>query len=208
GNNTGLLTSAGGYDAFIVKYNSQGLAQWAKRFGSSNGDSISGVALDSVGNIIVTGSFIGTVDFGGALMTSVPNPVLGSTVPDWFVAKYSPAGSLLWVKGFGGSGSDVGNAVAVDGSDNIFVVGALGSANVVFGSYTFSSSSGAIVLAKLSPQGAVTWAEQCGGTSTAKAIAVDHSGNIVVTGTWNGGDLGGGAVAGGGLFVAKYSGIT
>src|SRR5207302_243020 len=28
GNNTGLLTSAGGFDAFIVKYNSQGLAQW------------------------------------------------------------------------------------------------------------------------------------------------------------------------------------
>jgi hypothetical protein len=209
GNNTGVLSSAGGYDAFIVKYNAQGVAQWAKRFGSSSADGINGVAIDSGGNIIVAGSFAGTVDFGGATLSSVANPVLGSTVADGFVAKYSASGSLIWVMGFGGSSSDVGNAVAVDGSDNIFLAATLGSANVAFGNYTFSSVNGTMIVAKLTAQGAVSWAEQWGSSTTAaKAMAVDRLGNVVLTGSWGGGNLGGGSLAAGGLFVVKYGGLN
>src|SRR5262249_12900354 len=70
---SGLLTSAGGMDCFIAKYNPQGALLWAKRFGGPSHDEIRGVATDSGGNIIVAGYFSGTMDFGGVTLTSFAN---------------------------------------------------------------------------------------------------------------------------------------
>jgi hypothetical protein len=204
----GVLSSAGGMDAFIVKYSPQGALLWARRFGAGYDDTLYGAATDGAGNVVVAGFFSGTVDFGGVVLTSVPTPGYGYAFSDAFVAKYSPTGSLLWVQTFGGILSESVYGVAVDGSGNIFLAAALGSANVVFGGFTLSSAGGYdVMLAKLSPQGAVLWAERWGGANNdqPKGIAVDRSGNPVVVGNWGGGDLGGGGVAAG-LFVAKYSG--
>jgi len=54
----------------VVKYNAQGGLVWVKRIGGSSDDDIQGVAIDSADNIIVVGSFNGTVDFGGGPITS------------------------------------------------------------------------------------------------------------------------------------------
>src|SRR5439155_11265907 len=82
----GLLTSAGTKDIFVAKYSgADGSHQWSKRYGGTGDDHASGVTLDNGGNVGLTGSFKGTVDFGGgALITP------GA---DMFVAKYSAAGS-------------------------------------------------------------------------------------------------------------------
>jgi hypothetical protein len=209
---SGTLSSAGGVDGFIVKYGPQGTLLWAKRFGGVSDDSAHSVTIDSAGNIIVVGYFSGTVDFGGTILTSVPNPVLGQYVADAFIAKYSPSGSLIWAKGFGGSSADSGIAVTVDGSDNVFMAVTLQSANAVFGTSTFSTAGGDdIVLLKLSAQGAVTWAKRLGGANAddARAITVDRSGDLLVTGNFTTStDLGGGTINASGttIFVAKYSG--
>jgi hypothetical protein len=209
----GVLTSAALNDGFIVKYGPQGDFLWAKRFGGYGDDAANDVAFDSSGNLIVVGTFAGAnVDFGGISLTSTYNPSQGQdVVPDVFIAKYSPTGSLLWVKSFGGINGEYGRGVAVDGSDNIIMVGALESANVAFGSFTLSSSgSDDIVLAKLSPQGTVLWAKRYGAENPDQAysITVDRSGDILLGGQspWGATDLGGGTVNGG-LFVAKYSGL-
>src|SRR5262249_45103822 len=66
----GALSSAGGKDIFVVKIDSAGSVLWAKRFGSTGDDYVRGVAVDSMNNIVVTGRFEGTVDFGTASLQS------------------------------------------------------------------------------------------------------------------------------------------
>jgi hypothetical protein len=75
-------TQIGSNDFFVVKYNSSGTKQWTKQFGSSNSDSLSGVATDSSGNVYVLGSTSGGVD---------GNTNSGST--DVFIVKYNSSGT-------------------------------------------------------------------------------------------------------------------
>src|ERR1043166_3824090 len=137
------------FDAFVAKYTAQGGLLWSKAFGGGARNYARAVAVDSQGNVIVAGDFSGTADFGGMILTA-PDPY-GVWAADMFVAKYSPSGSLLWVKSFGGASGDMGNAVAVDGSDNIILAGGLSSYGVNFGSgITLSGID--MVLVKLSPE--------------------------------------------------------
>jgi hypothetical protein len=61
---TGRLTTAGGNDVFVARYSAAGAPLWARRFGGLITDVGSGVAVDGSGNVLVTGYFAGTVDFG------------------------------------------------------------------------------------------------------------------------------------------------
>src|SRR5207249_1363876 len=90
------------------------------------------IALDSQDNVIVTGGFHGVVDFGGTTLTS-------AGYYDMFVAKYSSAGVLMWAKRFGGTWDDIGVAVAVDGSDNIFLAARFQSQPADFGGVSLSA---------------------------------------------------------------------
>jgi hypothetical protein len=65
-----LITS--GYDdVFIVKYNSSGVVQWSKKFGSATGyDTGTGIRLDASGNIYLCGQFGGTIVFDSYSLTS------------------------------------------------------------------------------------------------------------------------------------------
>ena len=204
---TGPISSVGGADGFIVKYNSQGTALWTKGFGGMSDDFAKAVAMDSAGNIIVVGQFAGTVDFGGQILTTTgtsSDPYAG----DIFVAKYSSANppSLLWVKQFGGIYGDGARAVAVDtridpntgrARDNIFVSADISSA-VTFGAFNLSTAGTALV--ELSgANGSVVWAQSYG--ITAGDIAVDKFGDLLLAGSvWNP------AIANYNIFLAKYSG--
>jgi len=177
--------------------------------GSSGDDSIYSVATDSQDNIIVTGGFHGVVDFGGATLTS-------QGYYDIFVVKYSATGSLLWAKRFGGPWDDIGAAVAVDGSDNIFLAARFQSQPADFGGISLSAQGTAggsdIALVKLSSAGTVAWARQWGGSDNdlPTGLAIDRAGDIVVCGEfWGTTDVGSGARTSAGnsdMFVAKYSG--
>ncbi len=74
-----------------------------------------GVTTDGSSNVIITGTFFGTVDFGGGAFSS-----LGY---DAFVAKYSASGTHIWSEIFNGTGSEIGNAIAVNGDSNLAVTG-------------------------------------------------------------------------------------
>ena len=75
-------SSAGGYDLFVVKYNSSGTKQWTKQLGTSSGDSAQGVATDSSGNVNVAGETQGGMD---------GNSSAGGN--DLFVVKYDSDGN-------------------------------------------------------------------------------------------------------------------
>ena len=175
--------------------------------GGNGTDSISSIALDSQDNIIVTGGFHNVVDFGGVTLTSQGGN-------DMFVAKYSSAGVLSWAKRFGGTWEDFGSAVAVDGSDNIFLAARFQSQPADFGGISLSAVGWYdIALLKLTSAGSTSWAKRWGGTDQdlPTSIAIDRNGDLLVCGEfWGTTDVGGGSktsVGGSDMFVAKYSSV-
>jgi len=193
------------WDIFIAKYSAQGGLLWVKDLGGSGDDIARGVAIDSADNIIVVGDFSTSVNFGGGSLTS-------SGYTDVFVAKYSSSGAYVWAARFGGSFYDLGNAVAVDSANAIYLAARTQSTSD-FGGIALPSLGGIdIAVAKLSSTGAVAWAKRWGGTGNdiPQGIAVDRAGDVVLTGTYGGAsDLGGGSITGVAaynVFLAKYSG--
>src|SRR5437667_9574279 len=66
----GALTSAGMRDIFVAKYSATGQHLWSKRFGGASDDVGYGLAVDSAGDVVVSGKFQGSISFGGATLTS------------------------------------------------------------------------------------------------------------------------------------------
>jgi hypothetical protein len=207
------LTSAGNEDIFVAKYGSSGTLLWAKGFGGTAGESCNGVALDGSDNILITGyyGYSGTaVDFGGG-----PLPLSGGLVEEVFVAKLNSNGGYLWANGYASSGNDSGNGIAVDGSGNLVVVGSF-QGSLSLGGSTFTSAGGSdVFVAKYSgSNGAHMWSVSGGGSGNdrGKAVAVDASGNVVVTGEFIGtASIGGSTLSSpynpgyNNMFLAKYS---
>jgi len=139
------------------------------------------IAMDAVGNKYVTGYYQGTSTFGATTLTSA-----GSN--DIFVMKVDTTDSIIWAKSFGGTSSDYGRSIAVDGSGNVYVTGTYYSSGT-FGSTTLSGTYDEVFLVKMSAStGAVVWAIDGGGSNYdyATGVAVDGSGNVYVCGYYSG----------------------
>ena len=184
---------------------------WSKGFGSANNDAGQAVEFDSGGNLYATGYFQGTVNFGGNCGALTSN---GSSYPDAYLAKYSPSGTCLWAKGFGGTLDDAGYGVAVDSSDNVVVAGDFaGTADFGGGAVTGQPGYN-IFVAKYGSDGRYQWSKTygspSGGTNLPYSVAVDSSGNVGLTGQFQYSiDFGGGSLTGNGsfqdVFVLKLS---
>jgi len=80
----GDLTTNGGYDIFLAKFDIQGNHLWSKRFGGTDVDVGNTVSVDSSGNVYITGGFVSsTINFGGDNLTN-------SGDGDIFLAKFKP----------------------------------------------------------------------------------------------------------------------
>jgi hypothetical protein len=199
----GALTSAGLRDVYIAKFASDGSYIWSKRFGDASYQAANALALDSYGNVVITGVFMGTVDFGGGALT-------GAGGWDIFMAKFDSNGTHLWSKRFGDGSHQYAPAVAIDASSNVIVAGYFQGA-VDFGGGALTSAGGEdIYVAKFDSGGAHLWSKRIGDANDAQeawAVAVDASGNVIVTGYFMGNiDFGGGALASAGgadIFIAK-----
>jgi outer membrane protein assembly factor BamB len=116
----GALKQAGqGHDVYLVKLGKDdGKTIWAKSFGSSGSDELSpSVAADGAGNVVLlAGTLIGGVDFGGGLLSSQGNV-------DFAIAKLDPSGNHLWSHRFAGAGDQVGYEIAVDALGRIVMTG-------------------------------------------------------------------------------------
>jgi hypothetical protein len=178
------LTGHGDYDWFIAKYDASGNVVWAKNYGSTAGDMANGIALDPSGNIYVVGFFSSTMVVDNITVTS-------SGLFDVFIAKYTPAGTLTWLKRAGGTGSDIAYGVVADGAGNFGIVGEFQN-TATFGSHTVTASGlGDAFIAKYSATGNNLWVKKGGGnisftTDHGQAIAVDGANNFYITGDFTG----------------------
>ncbi len=202
-----------GTSAFIAKYSPSRTYLWAKRFDGSGGSSTAyAVAADGNGNVFITGSFMGTVNFGGGPLTSAGWPMVPNQ--DVFIAAYSPTGAFRWAVGFGGGLHDIGSGIATTANGDVIVTGQIGGrVNLGCGSVSSAFSSHDMFLARYSgASGACQWAKLVGGSAedAGAGVAVASNGDIVAAGYFQGtADFGGGPVTSAGLsdiFVARYSG--
>jgi uncharacterized delta-60 repeat protein len=160
---TGASAGNGSSDDYAtINYSSAGVPLWTNRYNGpgNSGDTAAAVAVDGSGNVLVTGDSVG-----------------GSG--DYATIKYSGAGLPLWTNRYNAGPSDVATAVAVDGGGNVFVAGL---------SYD-SGSSADYATVKYSAAGVPLWTNRYNGPGgpgngidEAQAVAVDGSGNVLVTG--------------------------
>jgi len=200
----GPLFSAGQSDAFLVKYSSTGAHLWSRRFGSTGNDAGWAADVDLIGNVLVAGTFEGSVDFGGGALSS-------SGLRDVFVVKYTSGGQFVWAKKFGGSGDETVFGLAVDSVGDVALAGKFQN-SINFGGGNLSSAGGddGFVAKILGASGAHVWSKRFGGANgdVATGVDVDAANNVVAAGYFYGSvDFGGGALPGLGTdaFAAKYS---
>jgi hypothetical protein len=110
-------------DNFILKLDSSGNFIWAKQFGTDNFDELATFFVDRSGDVYITGSFIGTVDFdpgaGAYFMTD-------SGDYDLFILKLNSSGNFQWAKRIGGALYEEGSAITMDAPGNIYIAGSFG----------------------------------------------------------------------------------
>src|SRR5262249_47132629 len=91
------------FNAFVVKYaGSSGSCLWSKGLGGAYRDTAYAVATDGANNVLVTGGFWGTVDFGGTSLTSHSSL---NYDPDIFILKLDASGRTVWARGGFGAGA-------------------------------------------------------------------------------------------------------
>jgi len=160
-------SSAGGTDAFIRSYDSDGNLRWTRQFGTSSNDGANGIATDTNGNVSTTGYT------GGALEGSSA----GNT--DAFIRSYDSDGNLRWTRQFGTSSDDRTLGIATDTSGNVtttgFTGGALEGSNA--GNYD-------VFIRSYDSGGNLRWTRQFGTSSNdvANGIATDANGNTYTAG--------------------------
>lgn len=126
------LTSSGaaGYkDMFIEKLDSLGNLSWAHKIGDSLEEVGYDIAVNQIGNITITGTYTGGVDFDPS--SSVYNlNSLGNF--DVFVAEFSNSGNFNWASSVGGHSFDIATSLEIDKDDNILVAGYYSSDSIDF----------------------------------------------------------------------------
>lgn len=183
------LTAIGGSDIYIQKLNSDGDLLWVKQMGGGSLDGGNAIAVDGLGNVHTTGIFTGTIDFDPGAGSFDLGPT-GFT--DVFIQKLDTDGDFIWAVSMGSSSYDYGNAIFVDASSNVYSTGYfVGTVDFDPGAGDLSLTSNGgndIYVQKLDGDGILIWAKSFGGIENdiASGIAVDGSGNTLITGYYYG----------------------
>jgi beta-propeller repeat-containing protein len=198
----GALTSAGSDDVYLAKLDPKGKQIWARQFGGSSSEAALYLGVDKLGNVYASGTFSGSVDFGGGLLTSTGGN-------DIFVLALDEFGQHLWSKRAGDVGSDLIGSMAVDPDGSVYLTGRF-AYSIDFGSGSITSAGGDDLFAvKLDQFGDPQWSEGAGDLSgqSGTAVAVNVLGDVFLGGDFQGSiDLGQGTMVSAGasdVFLAR-----
>ncbi|MCH8044429.1 MAG: SBBP repeat-containing protein [Planctomycetes bacterium] len=173
-------------DAFVIKLSPTGEHLWSTYLGGSGNDRARDIAVDSAGNVLVTGNTDSRDWVSGGYDTSFNDGFANSR--DAFAVKLSPAGDHLWSTylternfpdDFGlpdNFGGGYAYGIAVDSADNVLITGSVNPA-CICGNDAF--------VTQLSPTGDLLWNTYLTYTfygNVGNDIAVDADDNVFVTG--------------------------
>lgn len=187
---------------FLAKFDPAGNVLWAINAGNTqlytspvagiaNMLGLGAIATDAGGNVYITVNFhMATTTVGSHTLVNT-DPVYKTD--DMLLAKYDPAGNLLWVKSMGGAKHDDAYGMAVTPAGDIYLAGAFSSPSLSFGSSVLTNSSGGSMafLARFDASGNPVWGI-AGGTSGgayAAGVAADAAGNVYLIGGMSDGSL-------------------
>ena len=180
--------SAGG-NAFLAKFNTNGLRLWATYYGGSGGSTGLSCATDAANNVYLTG--IAGTDPGTAIATvGCHQSSFGGGSLDAFLVKFDANGIRQWGTYYGGSGQDWARSCATDASGNVYISGktssSTGTTIATFGSHQPNYGTGTFdsYLVKFDANGNRQWGTYYGGLGEDEAYscATDASGNVYVAG--------------------------
>lgn len=192
---------------YLGEVDAAGQSTWKKKIPGTGIAGGRAIAVDNAGNIIVVGDFSANITFGAKTLTTA-----GSK--DAVIAKFNNVGEPLWVNQIGGTGLDVGLAVAVDTSGNIYAGGRLASPTIDLGAGPVTLDGDDAYLVSYAPDGTFRWGHVFVNPSAqgTRALTTTPDGDVIMSGestgnlTFNGVSQ----VNGGGIdaFIAKFSGST
>ena len=173
-------------DAFLVKFNSAGVRQWATYYGDTGPETGYACATDLNGNVYLAGTTTSTTNiaFGG-----FQNTTLGPGYDDIFLVKFNSAGVRQWATYYGGSENDQGPSCIVDANSNVYLSGTTNSQNNIasggFQNTIGGPFTGDAFLVKFNSAGSRQWATYYGGSGFeyGNSCAIDAFGNVYLAGT-------------------------
>jgi Secretion system C-terminal sorting domain len=181
-------TIGGGADAMLVKFNSNGVRQWATYYGGTGDEEGFGVAVDGSGFVILGGSTSSTsgIATAGAYQTSLAG---GSGDEDAFIVKFNSNGVRQWGTYYGGALPDAIFSIKVSGTDIYFTGATLSLSNIATaGSHQPSYGGGGLdtdgFFGKFNTNGVRQWASYYGSAEIdyIYSMHVDASQNIYIAG--------------------------
>ena len=184
----------GSTDAFLAKFNGNGIRQWGTYYGGSGGEIGYSCALDGSGNVFMAGTTTSSV--GTVLSTSGAHQVIHGGGPslnaqDAFLVKFNNNGVRSWGTYYGGSGNDLGYGCTCDGTGNVFLVGetSTNSGTAIATAASHQPTGAGAFLVKFSGGGVRQWGTYYGQFNWARSCATDATGNVFITGVSYGGTL-------------------
>ncbi len=174
-------------NAFVVKFSTNGLRLWGTYIGGQEKETSANICCDHTGNILICGSTESETSFP---VISGYQMIFGGGDIDAFICKINPLGTnLIWSSFYGGEGPDYGQAIAVDGNDNILLGGMTFSLSGISTSGSFQTTNNASsftgFLVKFDNSGGRQWSTYLGGSFMDQGIggiACDVNNNIVTGG--------------------------
>jgi hypothetical protein len=146
------------FDVVVASYDASGGRRWVRELASTGDEAGHGIAVDGAGGVFVTGGTTGTLP--GAQSSN-------AGAREMFIAKYRTTGEPQWVRQYGDPYRYISNGIAIDRSRDLYLVG---------------SGHGGAAVAKFDRAGTPLWDRYLGPTASGKAIALDPSGNPIITG--------------------------
>lgn len=187
GPGTYMLTDPGDHmDIFLCKLDADGNFLWGKHLLGTDDEAVPNVAINSQGDVLVSGNFTETLEFN---LGGVSSTLTSFGEKDSFVCKYDSNGELIWAKQIGGSSQEHCNALVCDSLDNIYLAGWFsGSSDFdpAVSVYTMNALEDFdIYVLKLSSGGEFLWCRQIVGGNLddlAHSLAVSPNGGLIVAG--------------------------